>query len=75
LILIAYVFSFTTPDVFQELRLFFNFFQILDQGLLTVEKKGKKNIFNGRILEIEGLPDLKLGGYLLREFPERLDAW
>merc|ERR1739847_221300 len=29
------------------------------QGLLTVEKKGKKNIFNGRILEIEGLPDLK----------------
>eukprot|EP00438_Fugacium_kawagutii_P009968 Skav234387 [mRNA] locus=scaffold873:14506:21885:+ [translate_table: standard] len=30
-----------------------------DEGLLTVEKKGKKNIFNGRILEIEGLPDLK----------------
>eukprot|EP00933_Yihiella_yeosuensis_P028115 TRINITY_DN2191_c0_g1_i6.p1 TRINITY_DN2191_c0_g1~~TRINITY_DN2191_c0_g1_i6.p1 ORF type:complete len:902 (-),score=272.75 TRINITY_DN2191_c0_g1_i6:323-3028(-) len=29
------------------------------KGLLTVEKKGKKNIFNGRILEIEGLPDLK----------------
>merc|ERR1719443_2291288 len=29
------------------------------QGLLTVEKKGKKNIFNGRVLEIEGLPDLK----------------
>merc|ERR1711976_228259 len=29
------------------------------QGLLTVEKKGKKNIFNGNILEIEGLPDLK----------------
>ncbi len=28
-------------------------------GLLTVEKKGKKNIFSGRILEIEGLPDLK----------------
>jgi len=28
-------------------------------GLLTVEKKGKKNIFNGQILEIEGLPDLK----------------
>jgi aconitate hydratase 2/2-methylisocitrate dehydratase len=23
-----------------------------------VEKKGKKNVFNGRILEIEGLPDL-----------------
>ncbi len=31
----------------------------IKQGLLTVEKKGKKNIFNGRILEIEGLPDLK----------------
>jgi aconitate hydratase 2/2-methylisocitrate dehydratase len=29
-------------------------------GLLTVEKKGKKNIFSGRILEIEGLPDLKI---------------
>ncbi|MBE0497630.1 MAG: bifunctional aconitate hydratase 2/2-methylisocitrate dehydratase [Campylobacterales bacterium] len=31
----------------------------IQQGLLTVEKKGKKNIFNGRILEIEGLPELK----------------
>merc|ERR1712100_579101 len=31
----------------------------IKKGLLTVEKKGKKNIFNGRILEIEGLPDLK----------------
>ncbi|WP_152473122.1 bifunctional aconitate hydratase 2/2-methylisocitrate dehydratase [Tatumella saanichensis] len=31
----------------------------IKQGLLTVEKKGKKNIFSGRILEIEGLPDLK----------------
>ncbi|WP_151633893.1 bifunctional aconitate hydratase 2/2-methylisocitrate dehydratase [Noviherbaspirillum aerium] len=30
------------------------------QGLLTVEKKGKKNIFSGRILEIEGLPQLKV---------------
>lgn len=30
------------------------------QGLLTVEKKGKKNIFAGRILEIEGLPQLKV---------------
>ncbi len=30
------------------------------QGLLTVEKKGKKNVFSGRILEIEGLPDLKI---------------
>lgn len=29
-------------------------------GLLTVEKKGKKNIFSGRILEIEGLPDMKV---------------
>ncbi len=29
-------------------------------GLLTVEKKGKKNIFSGRIVEIEGLPDLKV---------------
>ena len=32
----------------------------IKQGLLTVEKKGKKNIFSGRILEIEGLPDLKI---------------
>jgi aconitate hydratase 2/2-methylisocitrate dehydratase len=30
------------------------------QGLLTVEKKGKKNVFSGRILEIEGLPTLKV---------------
>lgn len=30
----------------------------IQQGLLTVEKKGKKNIFNGRCLEIEGLPHL-----------------
>jgi aconitate hydratase 2/2-methylisocitrate dehydratase len=30
------------------------------QGLLTVAKQGKKNIFSGRILEIEGLPDLKV---------------
>jgi aconitate hydratase 2/2-methylisocitrate dehydratase len=29
-------------------------------GLLTVEKQGKKNIFSGRILEIEGLPDMKV---------------
>ncbi|MCE7031335.1 bifunctional aconitate hydratase 2/2-methylisocitrate dehydratase [Lysobacter sp. GX 14042] len=29
-------------------------------GLLTVAKQGKKNIFSGRILEIEGLPDLKI---------------
>jgi aconitate hydratase 2/2-methylisocitrate dehydratase len=32
----------------------------IKQGLLTVEKKGKKNIFSGRVLEIEGLPDLKV---------------
>lgn len=32
----------------------------IQKGLLTVEKKGKKNIFSGRILEIEGLPDLKV---------------
>ncbi len=30
----------------------------IKQGLLTVEKKGKKNIFSGNILEIEGLEDL-----------------
>jgi len=30
----------------------------IQEGLLTVEKKGKKNIFSGRILEIEGLEDL-----------------
>jgi len=35
-------------------------YQAIKQGLLTVEKKGKKNIFSGRILEIEGLPDLKV---------------
>jgi len=32
----------------------------IKQGLLTVEKEGKKNVFSGRILEIEGLPDLKI---------------
>ncbi|HKM27353.1 MAG TPA: bifunctional aconitate hydratase 2/2-methylisocitrate dehydratase [Thiopseudomonas sp.] len=30
----------------------------IKEGLLTVEKKGKKNIFSGRILEIEGLDNL-----------------
>ncbi len=30
----------------------------IKQGLLTVPKKGKKNVFNGLILEMEGLPDL-----------------
>ena len=32
----------------------------IKQGLLTVPKKGKKNIFAGKILEIEGLPKLKV---------------
>ena len=32
----------------------------IQQGLLTVAKQGKKNVFSGRILEIEGLPDLKV---------------
>ncbi|OBU77575.1 bifunctional aconitate hydratase 2/2-methylisocitrate dehydratase [Cylindrospermopsis raciborskii S07] len=32
----------------------------IQKGLLTVEKKNKKNIFSGRIMEIEGLPDLKV---------------
>jgi aconitate hydratase 2/2-methylisocitrate dehydratase len=32
----------------------------IQRGLLTVEKKGKKNIFSGRVLEIEGLPQLKV---------------
>ncbi|GAA5088331.1 MULTISPECIES: bifunctional aconitate hydratase 2/2-methylisocitrate dehydratase [Paenalcaligenes] len=32
----------------------------IKQGLLTVEKAGKVNIFSGRILEIEGLPNLKI---------------
>ncbi len=32
----------------------------IQRGLLTVEKKGKKNVFNGRVLEIEGLPNLKV---------------
>jgi len=32
----------------------------IQKGLLTVEKKNKKNIFSGRILEIEGLPNLKV---------------
>ena len=32
----------------------------IKQGHLTVEKKGKKNVFSGKVLEIEGLPDLKV---------------
>lgn len=35
-------------------------YQAIKDGLLTVEKKGKKNIFNGVVLEIEGLPNLKV---------------
>jgi len=34
--------------------------EAIKRGLLTVEKKGKKNVFAGRILEIEGLPDMKV---------------
>ncbi|MCF6366473.1 MAG: bifunctional aconitate hydratase 2/2-methylisocitrate dehydratase [Bacteroidales bacterium] len=30
----------------------------IEKGLMTVEKEGKKNIFNGRILEMEGMPDI-----------------
>ena len=33
--------------------------QAIKEGHLTVAKKDKKNIFNGRILEIEGLPNMK----------------
>jgi aconitate hydratase 2/2-methylisocitrate dehydratase len=32
----------------------------MQRGELTVAKQGKINVFNGRILEIEGLPDLKV---------------
>jgi len=32
----------------------------IQKGELTVGKQGKRNVFNGRILEIEGLPDLKV---------------
>ena len=32
----------------------------IQNGLLTVEKKNKKNVFAGRILEMEGLPDIKV---------------
>ncbi len=32
----------------------------IQEGTLTVGKSGKKNVFNGRVLEIEGLPDLKV---------------
>jgi aconitate hydratase 2/2-methylisocitrate dehydratase len=33
-------------------------YEAIKRGLLTVEKKGKKNVYNGRILEIQGLPNL-----------------
>jgi aconitate hydratase 2 / 2-methylisocitrate dehydratase len=32
----------------------------IQAGQLTTDKQGKKNVFNGRVLEIEGLPDLKV---------------
>ncbi|MBL1173827.1 bifunctional aconitate hydratase 2/2-methylisocitrate dehydratase [Pantanalinema sp. GBBB05] len=32
----------------------------MQQGKLTVEKQNKQNVFSGRIMEMEGLPDLKL---------------
>jgi aconitate hydratase 2/2-methylisocitrate dehydratase len=32
----------------------------IQKGLLTIAKQNKKNVFSGRILEIEGLPDLKV---------------
>ena len=32
----------------------------MQEGKLTVEKKNKKNVFNGRIMEMEGLPELKV---------------
>ncbi|MGD2295562.1 MAG: bifunctional aconitate hydratase 2/2-methylisocitrate dehydratase [Candidatus Aminicenantes bacterium] len=32
----------------------------IEKGLLSVEKEGKKNVFNGRILEMEGLPNLEV---------------
>ena len=35
-------------------------YQAIQDGLLTVEKKGKKNVFAGTIIEIAGLPDLKV---------------
>jgi len=32
----------------------------IQEGLVTVAKEGKKNIFNGRIIEMEGLPNLEV---------------
>ncbi len=33
-------------------------YEALKRGLLTIEKKGKKNVYNGRVVEIQGLPNL-----------------
>ncbi len=35
-------------------------YQAIQDGLLTVEKKGKKNVFAGKVIEISGLPQLKV---------------
>jgi len=35
-------------------------YKAIQRGLLTLEKKGKKNVYNGRILEIQGLPNLSV---------------
>jgi len=35
-------------------------YEAIQRGLLTVPKENKKNIFSGRVLEIEGLDDLKV---------------
>jgi len=35
-------------------------YQAIQDGLLTLDKAGKKNVFSGRIVEIEGLPELKV---------------
>ena len=35
-------------------------YQAIQTGLLTLAKKGKQNVFSGRVLEIEGLPQLKV---------------
>ncbi len=45
----------TLRDLVQAIPLY-----AIKAGLLTVAKQGKKNIFSGRVLEIEGLPDLKV---------------
>lgn len=45
----------TLRDVVNEIP-----YVAIQQGLLTVAKQNKQNIFSGRIMEMEGLPDLKL---------------